>query len=192
MSNIHTDKNDNKWYETLDEAKEDGYFPVKCSFVLEFYTLKGKTSKLLKENLEPIKYLYYTVFDPNVNLFYVRFFRAYPLEVLFFYRKSMTFSGDDEAVQSLRDYIKDGNVTLLFSRGQVDNTSETLKRLYRANLNGEGQLSYRLYIKILQETLQYEDYKSYGKNHIGSKTVMNQFEMKIAELWKQASETKTK
>ena len=189
---IHTDKNDSKWYENLDEAKADGYFPVKCSSVLEFYTLKGKTSKLLKENLEPIKYLYYTVFDPNVKLYYVKFFRAYPLEVLFLNRKSLTFGGDDEAVESLRNYVADNNVTLLLTKTQVDNTSDMLKRLYKANLSGEGQLSYRLYIQILYQYLKHEDYKDYGKNLTGYKTVSNQYETRIAELWKQASETKTK
>ena len=189
---IHTDTNDNKWYENLDEAKEDGYMPVKCLSVLEFYTLKGKTTKLLKENLEPIRYLYYTVYDPNVNLYYVKFSRAYPLDVLYFYRKSLTFSGEDEAVQSLRDYVTDGNVTLLLTKQQVTDTSDTLKRLWRANLSGEGKLSYRLYIQLLHESLQYEDYLDYGKNLTGFKTVCNQYEIKIAELWKQASETKTK
>ena len=183
---IHEEENGSKYYLSIEEAKEDGKIPIKCFSPLQFYTLKGKTTNLLKENIEVIRYLYYTVYDPNVKRYYVKFFRAYPLDVLYFYRRDLTFSGDDLAVENLRRYIEDGNVTLLFTTPQVADTTSMLKRLWNAYIKGDGQLDYRIYIKLLDESLRLEDYRIYGKNLVGSQTVINQFEMKIAGLWEQA------
>lgn len=184
---IHEDEEQNKYYLSLEEAKEEGKIPIKCFSPLQFYTLRGKTTNLVKENIEVIRYLYYTVFDPNVKRYYVKFFRAYPLNVLFFYKKDLTFSGEDLAVENLRKYITDGNVTLLFTKPQVDDTTAMLKRLWNANLKGEGQVDYRLYIRLLDESLRLEDYKVYGKNLVGYKTVINQFNLRIMDLWTQVA-----
>lgn len=181
---IHED-GDHKYYLSLEEAKEDGKIPIKCFSPLQFYTLRGKTTNLVKENMEVIRYLYYTIFDPNVKRYYIKFFRAYPLDVLYFYRKDLTFSGEDLEVENLRKFIEDGNVTLLFTKPLIDDTTATLKRLWNANLKGEGQVDYRLYIQLLDESLRLEDYKIYGKHLTGSKTVMNQFNTRIMDLWVQ-------
>jgi len=183
---IHEDKNGSKYYENLDESKEEGYIPVRCYSILQFYTLRGRSVKMTKENVETIKYLYYTVFDPNVRLHYIKFFKARPLDVLFWYRKTDTFGGDDEAVESLRKYVKDGNVTLLYTRQQVSDTTSVLMRLYKSHFGKESKLDFRLYLRILEEELRYEDYKKDSKSLTGFHTVCNGFDVRIAELWKQA------
>ncbi len=185
---IHEDKNGSKYYENLDESKEEGYIPVRCYSPLQFYTLRGKSSKMIKDNIEPIRYLYYTVYDPNVRLHYIKFFKAYPLDVLFWYRRTDTFSGEDQAVESLREYVKDGNVTLMYTRQQISDTTALLMRLYKSNFGKEGKLDFRLYLRILEENLRLEDYISYSKHLTGFHTACSGFEVRIAELWKQAKD----
>jgi len=184
----HKDKNDSEYYESMEEAKKEGYFPVKVKSLLEFYTLKGRTSILSRANIEPIRYLYYVVCSSSDGRYYKRLFRSYPLDELYFYRKSLTFSGNDEAIENLQKYVADNTVTLLFTKQQVDNTTDVLTRLWKANMSGEGKLSYRIYLQILDISLKLEDYKDYGKNLTGFKTACNQLQLKINELWKQASE----
>lgn len=183
---IHIDEHDHKYFESLDEAKEEGYTPIKCTSVLEFYTLRGKTSKLLKANLEPIKDLYYALYDPNVKKYYIKYFNLYPVEVLYFYRRTLDFSGDDPTVANLRRYTDDGNVWLLLTAEQIKATTALLERLYKAQFGREGKLDYRIYVQLLRESLDYEDYMDFGKSLVGYKTVCSQYEKRIAELWKKA------
>jgi len=178
-----------KWGESLDDFKPE-YFPIPCSSLLQFYTLKGRTSTICRDNIEVIRYLQYAVYSPTDKRFYMRLFRPYDLETLYFYRPSLTFSGEDEAVKNLRKYVQDGNVTLLFTQDQVSNTTNLLERLWRANLEGDGKLPYGIYLKLLHERLQLEDYETHGKNLTGYRTVCKQFNDRIAELWKKAYETK--
>ncbi len=86
----------------------------------------------------------------------------------------------------------DGNVHILLTAEQVEDTSDMLKRLWKAKFKTEGKLDYRTYIELLDQSLRLEDYKDYGSNLIGSKTVVNQFELRIEELWQQANKPKNK
>lgn len=177
---------DIQWFDSLDDAKEDGYFPVKVTNLLQFFTFKGKTIKILKENIEPLRYLQYCVYASAENRYYFKLFRAYLLEDLFFY------VNDNEAMQHLRRFVEDGTVTLLMSKQQVMDTTSILTRLWSANLTGEGKLSYPLYLQIMENTLLLEDYKSYAREHTGYKTICNQKELEIADLWRKASEVTIK
>lgn len=175
-----------QWFDSLEDAKEDGYFPVKVTNLLQFFTFKGKTIKILKENIEPIRYLHYVVYAASDKRYYFKLFRHYLLEDLFF------FVHDDEAMQNLRRYVNDGTVTLLMSKQQVMDTTALLIRLWSANLIGEGKLDYWIYLQIMENILSLEDYKSYAMGHTGYKTVCNQKELEIADLWRKASEVKVK
>ena len=177
---IHNEDNDVFWAESLDDFKPD-YTPIPCWSVLQLYELKGRTTTLVKDNLQYIRYTYYCVYDPLVKRYYKRLGRKYELDELYFYK------GDDVAVANLRRFIEDKNVTILMIAQQVESVSECLKRLYKGYFKEDGKIPYRTYIKLLEESLNYEDYKDNCKNLQGYKTVCNQFEQRITELWQKAS-----
>lgn len=169
------------WFDSLDDVKPE-YTPVKAWTPLQFYNLKGKTSKITKDNIEVMKYVYYVVYAASEKRYYKRFFRALPLDKLYFMR------GDDESTVNFRRYIDDGTVWILFTKPQIDDTTDMLKRLWKGNLSGEGKVDYRIWLELLAEYLDLKDYKDYGKELVGFKTVCHQKELKIADLWKKASE----
>jgi hypothetical protein len=181
---------DHKWFASLDDTKVEGYFPVKVSSPLQFFTLKGRTSTVTRSNIEVIRYLHYALFSPQENRYYFKMFRAYDLDTFYFYRRTETFSGESEEVANLRRYIEDGNIWLLMSKAQVTDTTALLERLWKANLTGDGKLPYQIYLQVLETSLQFEDYKEVGKNLTGFKTVCNQFQLKLNELWKSAYDNK--
>ena len=176
---IHNDNNDIIWADSLDDFKPD-YTPIPCWSVLQLYELKGRTTTLVKANLEYIAYTYYVVYDANVKRYYKRLGHKYSLDETFFYK------GDDVAVANLRRFIGDKNLTILMSQQQVESVSECLKRLYKSYFSTEGKLDYRLYIKILTLSLKLEDFKDNSKGVTGYKTVINQMESQITELWQKA------
>ena len=182
---IHTDENDHKYFLTLDEAKQEGYTPIKCFSVLQFFTLKGRITKLLKENLEPIRYLYYTLYDPNVKKYYIRLSAPHSVDCLYFFRKDFTFAvEDDVAVDNLRNWVNDGNISLLFTKAQIEDTTALLTRLWKSEYKSEGKVDYRLYIELLEASLNAEDYNNVGKHLTGFRTVQNQYNEKIKDIWK--------
>ena len=183
---MQTDENGWNYYSNLDEAKKDGYAPVKVISLLQFFTLPGRRSVMSKENLEPIPDLKYCVYSPAEDKYYIRDYRNYDIDTLFFYRRSDTFSGEDTAVESLRRYIEDGNVWILFTKEQVSDTTAMLEKLWKSQLSGEGKLDYRIYLNLLDQSLRLEDYQGYAKNLTGYKTVCKQFTDRIAELWREA------
>ena len=62
-----------------------------------------------------------------------------------------------------------------------------LNRLYKANFKEDGKLDYKLYIKILETSLKLEDFEENQKNITGYKTVINQLQEQISQLWQKAS-----
>ncbi len=178
------------WFNNLREDIKPEYSAIKVTSPLSFYKLKGRITTLAIDNLTPIENVAYSVFSAKENRYYKKEFRNYPVETFFWYRPSITFSGDDPAIESLRRYIMDGNVHLLLTAEQVEDISDMLKRLWKAKFKTEGKLDYRTYIELLDQSLRLEDYKDYGSNLIGYKTVVNQFELRIEELWQQAHEKK--
>ena len=141
-----------------------------------------------KANLAVITDLQYMVLAkyPGGDRYFLRTYHNYSLDELFFYRRTDTFSGEDVGVSNLRKYIDDSRITILYTKEQVTATSEMLRRVFYAQFKKDGQLDYRTYLKILEASLKYEDYKDTAKGTTGFATVCNQFEGNINELWKSA------
>ena len=183
---IYNEPDDIVYADSLEDFKPD-YTPIKAWSVLQLYTLRGKSTNLLEENLIPIKYLYYCVYDANVKRYYKRLARPYSAnEVLHPDRPTLHFSGDDQAIANLLRYISDGNLWILMSIPQVNDVTAMLERLWRANFSEDGKLDYRMYIQILENSLKLEDFKENQKNITGYKTVINQMEITIRDLWVKA------
>jgi hypothetical protein len=180
---IHHEENDIVWADSLDDFKPD-YTPIKCWSVLQLFELKGRTTTFVKDNLQYVKYTYYCVYDANVKRYYKRLGRAYSIDELYFYK------GDDVAIDHLRRYIEDKNVTILMSAQQVESVSECLKRLYKGYFKQDGKLDYRLYIQILDLSLKLEDFTNNSKGVTGYKTAINSMEGQINDLWAKAQEKK--
>ena len=171
--------------DTLEDFKPE-YTPLKCWSVLQFFKLIGRRTVLVKDNIEPIPNLHYCVFSPHEERYYLKSYRNYSLNQLYFYRKDLDFSGEDTAIESLKRYIDDENVHILLTNEQVEETRSMLQRLWKSQFNVEGKLNYRTYIQLLDETLKLNDYKEYCSGLTGFKTVCNQMEIHINELWQKA------
>lgn len=172
-----------KWYESLEDVKADGYTPIKCFSPLCFFRMRGRTSTLIKENLEPIPDLKYIVLSPKEERYYLKEYREWDIDSFYFYRKTLDFSGDDPAREQLRRYIDDDNVWLLFTDEMVEDTKAMLARVYNGHFTKKGTIAYRDYINLLEQSLRYKDYKEYGKSLTGFKTVSNQFQKTIRGIW---------
>ena len=61
-----------------------------------------------------------------------------------------------------------------------------LERLWNSQFKNQGKLDYRTYTDLLKTSLDYEDYKDYGKALTGFRTVCNQYEKAIREYWNKA------
>jgi hypothetical protein len=170
------------WCDSL-TGFEPEFKAVHCTTVLQFFVLGGRKTIISKENLEPIPDLHYALQSKAENKFYFKEYRNYPLDVLYYYRPSLYFSGD-EAVSNLRQFVDDGNIWLLFNPTQIENMTAMLKRLYKANVSGQGKLDYKMWIKVLEKSLQIEDYNEFYKNGVGFKTQMKVFQDELNELWK--------
>ena len=176
---IHNEEDDVIWADALDDFKPE-YTPIPCWSYLQLFTLRGRTTTLVKDNLEYVTYTYYCVYDPLVKRYYKRLGRKYKIDEIF------GFMGDDVAIASLLRFIGDKNLFLLLTPLQVESVSDMLKRLYKGYFSTEGSLDYRLYIQILDISLKLEDFKDNQRGITGYKTAINQMEMKIADLWKKA------
>jgi hypothetical protein len=141
---------------------------------------------MVASNVEVIPDIHYALYDPHAKKYYLREYRGYDLDTVFFYRPTLTFSGEDEGVLKFRQYIQDGNIYLLCTPEIIKDTSSTLERLYKAHYISKGKLDYRIYIEILKLSLEYEDYKEYGKSLTGFMTMCKTYEKSIRELWEMA------
>jgi len=147
------------------------------------------TNIMRKDNLCPIPGLSYCVltFWGEEDRYYVKNFRGYSVDELYFYRRTLDFSGEDTAIESLRRYVSDERVWLLYDPAMVEETKDTLDKIFKANINGNGKLTYRIYITMLDYVLKLEDDKDYGKNLPGFRTACKIIEDQITNLWKEAS-----
>ncbi len=181
----HTDENDWTYFDSLEEIEEEGYKPIRVWNPLQFFTLRGRTTKLAKENLIPIPELQYVVLTLAENKrYYLRTAYGYSVDELFFYRRTIDFSGDSPTIDTLHRYIYDDRVWLLFTPQMVEDTKKMLERVCRAYVNGEAHLSYKTYIDILEGELKLEDYRDYAKNLTGFRTGCHIQDEGIRELWK--------
>jgi hypothetical protein len=156
---------------------------VKCTSVLGFYKLKGRTTTIIKENIEPILYLQYVYLSPLEKIYYLKSFPNYSLDVLFFSEKEIIF-GEEDAVDILKLRIADNNTWLLFRKEQVSDMSAMLVRLWKANRVDEGKLGYKDWLNLAELSLKRENYVEYSKNTQGYKTGIKMFDEKIADIWK--------
>ena len=186
----HADENDWTYYGSLDEAKADGYAPLKAWTTLQFYILKGKTTNLRKENLIPFPNLKYLVLNGE-NRYYVRTFAGWSVDDLHFYYQDR-LNPENEAIENLRRYSYDGRCFLILTAVNIEQTTLMLQRLWKANLEGEGKVDYRLYLQILELSLKRDDYAEMGKNLIGYKTALKIMDGHIADLWKRVYEQNKK
>lgn len=173
------------WCESLEGFKPE-YSAVKATSVIQFFRLKGRTTSMIMSNLEFIPDLHYTIYDPNVQRYYLREYRGYDIDTLYLYKPTLTFSGEDESVSNLRRYVQDGNLYLLFTPEQVKDTTAMLERIYKSHFTKPGKLDYRIFIELLKLSIDLEDYRDYGRELIGYLTMVNKYETSIRQLWEKA------
>ena len=174
------------WCDSLRDFAPD-YLPVKCTTVLQFFQLVGRKSVICKENLIPIPDIHYTIRSESENRFYFKTYRGFSVDEIYYLRPSLTFSPPDEVVSSLRGFVEDGNVYLLFDSEQIKDTTAMLQRLWKANLKGEGKVPYKSWLEILRLSLLMEDYKEFYSNGTGFKTQMKVWADELADIWKTIS-----
>lgn len=174
-----------QWVDVLGDFAPE-YTAIKATTPLNFFRLKGRTTSMISSNVECIPNLFYAVYSPLEERYYYKQYHGYDLDTIFFYRPTLTFSGEDEAVRVLRRYIQDGNVYVLFTAEQIADTTAMLKRLWKSHFVNEGKLDYRIFIEILKLSLEYEDYKDYGKSLTGFMTICKKYESSIREWWDKA------
>ena len=175
------------WAKSLDDFKPE-YTPVKVWNTIQFYALQGKKTTIALDNFDPIPELKYALFSPQEDRYYFKSFPNLPMWLMLFYKTDKDWDSYDVLLNNIRRYVSDGNIYLLLTPEQVKDTQNKLGSLYRANLDGDGQLDYKIYIQIVELALKYENYKDIGKNLTGYRSVCNDFDEKLAELWKTAFE----
>jgi hypothetical protein len=179
--NLKTDDSGFDYFESLEDCSPE-FTPIKVVSLLQFFKLMGKKTVLIKDNLEPIPNLSYIVqsFD---NVYYKRDYRGYSVDELFFY-----FERDgavQEAIEALRSYVSDGKVWLLYTPDMIAEMKVTLARVYKSQFNGEGTLTYKVFISILEQSIKFEEFQDRMKGITGFKTVCNSFTTNINSLWEQ-------
>lgn len=176
---FETDDYGNSFFTSLKSL--EGYTPVKCTATSEFYILKGKTVKMVKENLSPrfgMKYAIYAPVkegDPLSGRFYPREFRERP--------------DYTEFVKSLLPYILDGNLYLLFTQAEIDETRDMLRRLYKSYHKRDGVLNYKTqYLPLLSAHIYREWYEKNKRGESNYETSLMLMEQRIKSLWELQSE----
>lgn len=168
------------WTNSLADFKPE-YVDVKCWSVLQFFQLEGRKSVIKKENIVPIDDLYLALYSPQEKKYYYKEYRGYDIDIM--YLRRLESDEWKPELDSLRRYISDGNLYLLLTESQIQETVIMLERLYKSHFVGLGKVPYKIWIQLLQLHLDYEDYRDYGANLTGYKTVCHTFEIKIKELW---------
>jgi len=185
---LKTDDSGNKYFSEFAEVKPT-FYPIKVRNILQFYTLKSRKTVISKDNVIPMINLNYAIYSSGEEKYYWRIFHNWTLEQAYFYRKSLDFSGEDQAIENLHRYIYDGNVWILMASDEVKYTSEMLKRLWKSQFLGIGKLPYYSWINLLSQSLDYEDYREYGRELVGFRTVCNQYTKRIRAIWDEAYKT---
>lgn len=180
--NLQTDDNGFRYFLTVEAVKPE-YKVVPVWNVLQFFTLEGRKTVMKRENIISIKDLQYMILDSNGEKYYLRDFRKRSLDEMYFYRKSLTFSGEDESILELHHFISTNRVFLLLSETNVTETTAMLERLYESHFKGKGKVPYKKWLELLDQSIKLEDYKNYGSSLVGFKTVCHQFEMRIKAIW---------
>jgi len=168
------------WYDNLEDAKPH-YTAVKCHTILQFFTLKGRSSTLILDNIIPLAGITYVYKPTQEERYFLKRYRNWTYEEL--------LHSQDEAIRIFKRRVELNTVWLMFTLQNISDTSEMLKKVYKTQFKEEGKLDYRLFLQILDMSLRYEDYKLSGQNLTGYRTVCNQFSQKLNELWAKAKLT---
>jgi hypothetical protein len=182
--NLQVDDNDFKYFSGLSDIEPE-YKSVPVWNVLQFFCLKGRRTVLSADNICPIQDLSYVIFSHQEQKYYLRQSHNWSLNELYFYRKDIDFSGENETILALHRYVSDNNLFLILLETEVAETTAMLQRLYKSHFVGEGKVSYKAWLKLLDESLKLEDYKGYGSSLPGFKTVCNQFNLRIGAIWEE-------
>ena len=156
------------------------YTNIKCWNILQFFQLDGRKSVIKKGNIVPIPFLRLAIHSPQEQRYYYKEYQKYDIESMYLRRLE-----SNEDMDKLRRYVSNGNLYILLSDKQVADTTAMLERLYKSHYVGQGKVPYKIWLKLLAAYLDYEDYKEYGVNLVGFKTVSNKYESQIRELWEQ-------
>jgi hypothetical protein len=185
---IHEDEN-SKWADSLDDFKPD-FYPIKCTSLLQFFNLRPRATTVSKDNLLPAPFLHFCVIGSDNKYYFHLRYHMYSVDELYFYRRAESFSGDDAGIESLRNYVTDGNLILLYTLDQIKDLGEQMRRLIKGKFKEPPEIELNrfrpIYLQILELSLKLEDYKDIGKNLTGFKTTVNIMETQIRELWQKA------
>jgi len=179
------EENNSVWYDSIEDVKPE-FISVKAVSLLSLFRLKGRTSTITTDNLEPLLPLKYLLHSPQENKFYLKDYKGYTLKELM----DAVYAGSEPTINSLVNYVYDGNIYLMFDKEGISDMTQMLCRIYNAHFTDKGKLNYSDYIKLVKEITDYEYYQSYGKNLTGAKTVSNQLQLSIDELWNNAYKSK--
>lgn len=179
------EENDSIWYDSSDDLKPE-FIPVKAVSLLSLFRLKGRTSTITTENLEPLLPLQYLLHSPKENKYYLKEYKGYTLKELM----DSVYAGGEPTINSLVNYVYDGNIYLMFDKEGISDMTAMLSRIWNTKFTDKGKLNYSDYIKLVKEITDYEYYQNYAKGLTGFKTVCNQFQLSIDELWDNAFKSK--
>jgi hypothetical protein len=168
------------WVDDLSQLKPE-FTIIPVWNTIQFFKIQGRKSVIAKENMEPIKDVWYSV--KGKDKFYLKRFRNHSVDEMYFYRRTETFSGESTDIENLRRYIYDRNLSLILTKQQFNDIDEALVRLWKGRYVSPGKVKYKHYIALLHEHLQLEDYKTYSSGLMGSKTVVMQYEGRIKKIW---------
>ncbi len=170
------------WANSLDAFKPE-YSSVKIWNILQLFTLEGRKSVIKKENIVPIPFLRLALYSPQEQRYYYKEYQGYDVDTM--YLRRLESDKDKPYIDSLRRYVSDGNLYLLLTDKQVQDTTAMLERLYKSHYVGKGKVPYKVWIKLLAVSLDYEDYQDYGVNLVGFRTVCKKYEDQLRTLWEQ-------
>jgi len=178
---IQQDDNGSQYYEVLDELKKDGTYPMKATSLYCFFRLKGRTSIINLDNVEPLIPLQYLLHSPKENKFYLKDYKGYEIKELF----DTIYRGDDPFINNLVQWVADGNIYLLFTKAMVSDMTDMLTRIWDHRFSSKGKLEYNDFLRLLKGYIEFEDYKRDCKELTGFKTVCNIFDDKITSIWEE-------
>ena len=170
------------WGDSLDAFKPE-YTAIKCYHPLMCYTLIGRRTVIIADNLAPIEDLKYCVHSPQENRYYFKLFPELNLKLFLFKALNRDWDSYDRVVINLMNYISDGRLYLLLTAEQIADTTAMLERLYRSHFVGKGKVDYRVWIELAEACLRYEHYRINFSFEEGFRTKCRQHEIKIKELW---------
>ena len=149
-----------------------GWHAVRSTTVLDFYTLKGRTVKLTKDNLAPRFGSFYLIANSPTEptMYYLHEFRD-------------TATYRDVLQRNLR-YINDGALWVLYTDQEVEAMRQTLSRLYKSYHKTEGKLDYHTqYLPLLRANMWLDDYKRNNKHDSNYMVTIKRTEEAIQKLW---------